>query len=480
MKYNIGDEVGEYIVTGYIGAGAAGQVFLVEHKVTRRVEAMKVLAGDSASNHLRAERFLREAKVQAKLDHPNITAIHNAFWVDTDLILIMEYVDGESLRQIIERGQAPYVTALSYARQILRALGHAHQRGVVHRDISPSNILVTREGRIKLTDFGLAKEPHDLGLTISGSMLGSLHYSSPEQIRSSAAADARSDLYSCGAVFYELFTLRKVFEAASAFDLMLAHWEKEPTPPMTVNPHLPEFINCAILRALEKDPARRFASAAEFLQLLKEEAPAPEQRVRQVPPMVYAAAAFLGIALTLAGVAFMARDTTAKPVAAAPGPSTKPGPASSPLPAAPTSDPALLQTQPAPELESQIELEALKTPRAEPPPPRVSPAKPQISASKPSLPAASTPKASPVKTPSTPEVARKGPAPGRPAEESETANSSSADPTVETQADRPALSAKGETKEPGVEASRRPGILRSIGNRINIFRKKQQESKQQQ
>ncbi len=483
MRYRIGDEVGDYLVTGFIGAGATGQVFLVEHNVTHRVEAMKVLTGDSASTHQRAQRFLREAKVQAKLDHPNITAIHNAFWVENDLILIMEYVDGESLRQIIERGEVPLVTALSYARQILRALGHAHQRGVIHRDISPSNILVTRDGRVKLTDFGLAKEPHDLGLTISGSMLGSLHYSSPEQIRSSSSADARSDLYSCGAVFYELFTLKKAFDAESAFELMLAHWEQMPAPPIQINPHLPEPMNAAILRALEKDSCKRFGSASEFLHALQKETPeTPDEGPHRIPPLAYAAVAFLAIVLTLAGVAMIGKQPPPQQALTPPAPVVE---AVAP-PTSRAADPAPTQAaQPEPVQEQQLEpapVEAMPLPAAAP---KTRQAKPATSTAK-INPVRTSPEPerkvlspTPLKAQPAPEVARKTAPPTRHAEDAERTTAST-HASVEPGPLKQPETIEEDKKEDGVEAPRRPGILRSIGSRINIFRKKQQESKQQQ
>src|SRR5262249_3234590 len=134
MRYEIGQRVVDYVITDYIGSGAAGHVFKVEHIVTRRQEAMKVMLAGPPTCPARVERFLREAKLQAKLNHPNITAIHNAFWVEGDLAIVMELVEGHSLRQVIDAGPIPFITAFGFARQILSALGHAHENNVVHRD----------------------------------------------------------------------------------------------------------------------------------------------------------------------------------------------------------------------------------------------------------------------------------------------------------------------------------------------------------
>jgi serine/threonine-protein kinase len=269
MKYDVSQQIGDYILKDYIGSGAAGHVYRVEHVLTGRVEAMKILCPDTPSAHS-AERFLREAKLQARLSHPNIAAVYNSFWAGPDLAIVMEFIDGESLRQILDRGAIPFPQAASYALQILKALAYAHDKNVVHRDVSPSNILVRGDGRIKLTDFGLAKEPGALGATHNGSLLGSLHYISPEQIRSADSAGRASDVYSAAAVLYEVFTGRKVFDSDNAFELMKAQTEAPPVPPTRWNPVLAPPIEAALLKALEKDPARRFSDGRQFLDAIED------------------------------------------------------------------------------------------------------------------------------------------------------------------------------------------------------------------
>ncbi len=264
-----GESVGDYRIVEPLGHGAAGRVFKVEHEITRRVEAMKVLMSGRPDQQEMAQRFLREIQVQARLDHPNIASVLNAMWVDDDLVMVMELVDGEALSQKLERGRLPLDEALGYARQTLAALEYAHARKVIHRDISTANIIVTTGGAVKLTDFGLARMEQDTRLTQNGVAVGSLHYMSPEAVKAKDQPDARSDIYSVGAVLYELATGRKVFDGDSVFTLMVAQVQQRPKPPVEVDPSLPKALSDAILKALEKDPARRFRSAGEFKEALE-------------------------------------------------------------------------------------------------------------------------------------------------------------------------------------------------------------------
>jgi len=267
MKFSIGETVGAYRILQELGHGGMGRVFKVEHTITRRLEAMKVLEGGRPDAPEQAARSLREIQLQASLDHANIAAVHNAFWVGENLVLVMELIEGCSLRSVLEAQRLPLTTAVNYARQALAALSHAHAHGVIHRDISPANMMIGPSGVLKLTDFGLAKELADVQVSRSGAPLGSLHYMSPEQVRG-AEADARSDIYSFGAVLYELVTGKKPFDGESAFAIMASQVNQPPVPPIEVESSLSHPLNSAILRSLEKDPAQRFPSAEEFLQAL--------------------------------------------------------------------------------------------------------------------------------------------------------------------------------------------------------------------
>ncbi|HUQ90045.1 MAG TPA: serine/threonine-protein kinase [Bryobacteraceae bacterium] len=302
MRYQVGGQIGEYRIVGHLGSGATGDVFRVEHSITHRTEAIKVFYASTLDEE-RAQRILREAMLQATLNHPNITAVHTAFWAEGDLLLVIEFVEGESLRQLLDRGCIPMPVSLSYARQILQALAHAHENGVMHRDISPANILITAEGRVKLTDFGLAKKPGDRRITQSGVMMGSIHYTAPEQIRSSADVDFRADLYSTGIVLYELLTGQKPLDAESPFELMLAHAETRPDCPSRWKPEIPAHIDAAVMRAIEKVPEQRFASAAEFLGSLNDPGAIP----RRLPGRSRAATALIVLAASLGGFAALKR-----------------------------------------------------------------------------------------------------------------------------------------------------------------------------
>jgi serine/threonine-protein kinase len=207
---------------------------------------------------------MREIKVQASLQHPNIAALHTALRVDNQLLMLMELVDGITLDQRLQQGPVPLRDAVDYIGQVLGALGYAHQHGVIHRDIKPANMMLTSKGIVKLMDFGIAKGAADRKLTMTGTTMGSLYYMSPEQIKGMANLDARSDLYSVGVSLYELVTGKKPFDGDSQFAIMAAHLEKVPVPPITLDTNLPALLNDVILMSIAKDPEQRFQSAQAF------------------------------------------------------------------------------------------------------------------------------------------------------------------------------------------------------------------------
>lgn len=264
MSLRLGDTVGSYEVAGFLGSGGSGEVYEVKHTVTGRIEALKLLRGAGHRDPDRDARFLREVRLQAKLSHPNIAAVHNAFWLDDDLIMIFELVQGHSLRWVLDAGRTPIVLALDYASQALSALAYTHGAGVIHRDITPSNILITQEGVVKLTDFGLAKPQGDSAPGAGGTLAGSAYYMSPEQIRAKGEIDYRSDLYSVGIVLYEMATGRVPFPGENLYAVMEAHIEQAAVPPSELDSQVSPLLNDVILKAMEKDPAKRFQSAAEF------------------------------------------------------------------------------------------------------------------------------------------------------------------------------------------------------------------------
>jgi serine/threonine-protein kinase len=259
-----GDTVGDYKVIDLAGSGGMGAVYKIEHVITKRVEAMKLLPTGISSGPEDVQRFEREIEVQARLHHPNIVALYNAVRDDQSIALIMEYVEGESLQRVLERGRLPLHTAVDYAGQILDALAYAHDKGVIHRDVTPANIIITPEGATKLTDFGLALAANDLRLTGAGVAVGSAWYMSPEQVRAVDQLDARTDLYAMGAILHEMLTGRKLFDADGSFAVMRAQMETVPQPPGAFNPEVPTALDEVVARALAKDPAARFQSADEF------------------------------------------------------------------------------------------------------------------------------------------------------------------------------------------------------------------------
>lgn len=293
MSLQIGESVGHYQIVEELGAGGSGRVLKVEHLITRRSEAMKILAKGKPTSQESAHRFLREIRLQASLDHPNIAAVLNAFWLEDDLVMVMELIEGNTLQQLLCNRRFNLDQSMHLIRQVLDALIYAHARSVVHRDVSTANIIVSAVGRVKLTDFGLAKGAADLSITDSGGMIGSPYYISPEQVRGSAAPDQRSDIYSTGVVLYELLTGTRPFEGDSTFLLMQAHVQQLPQAPIERNAAIPQFISDAILRALAKNPQDRFQTAAEFLSAVDGptsvtlnliEAPPPPELVLMVAP----------------------------------------------------------------------------------------------------------------------------------------------------------------------------------------------------
>jgi eukaryotic-like serine/threonine-protein kinase len=255
--------IGDYEVIEQLGRGGMGSVYRVRSLISDRVEAMKVLLPDLVGRQDLAARFEREIKVLAALDHPNIAQLRTALKLDNQLVMIMEFVGGQSLAERVKQGPIPTSEALAYIDQMLDALTYAHAQGVIHRDIKPANMMLTPEGVVKLTDFGVARSQNYEALTATGTTTGSLAYMSPEQING-GAVDARSDLYSLGISLYEMVTGRRPFRANSDFAMMSAQLKEQPRPPIELRSDLNPQLNEIILRALAKNPTERFQSASEF------------------------------------------------------------------------------------------------------------------------------------------------------------------------------------------------------------------------
>ncbi|HTP85298.1 MAG TPA: protein kinase [Bryobacteraceae bacterium] len=271
MAFQVGDTIGDYRIESVLGEGGMGQVFRVRNLLSDRVEAMKIVLPRLDGDERLPERFLREIRVLASLDHPHIVAMRTALRVENRVALVMELVDGVSLYKRLRTEGLVLNNALRYAGQVLGALGYAHTRGVVHRDIKPDNILVTGAGIAKLTDFGVAFFAGDRSLTSTGAAVGSLHYMSPEQVRG-GEVDGRSDLYSVGITLYELTTGKRAIQGDSSWSVMNGHLNQTPVPPIEINPSLSRDLSDAILRALAKSPGDRFQTAEEFRAALGEDA----------------------------------------------------------------------------------------------------------------------------------------------------------------------------------------------------------------
>ena len=267
MSFEPGQRVGDYEIVAKLGAGGLGAVYEVQHLISRRREAMKIMLPDQGTPEM-VERFHREVQTLASLNHVNIAQLHTAFYHDNQLVMVMELIHGENLRDLRLRMGVTMRQALDYMEQTLKALAYAHRLGVVHRDIKPSNIMITGGGFVKLLDFGIALTPQGSDLTRSGSLLGSLNYMSPEQIGGSKAT-SRSDIYSVGITLYELLTGTLPIKGESNYEIMMGHMQQVPAPLNQLAPEVPGVVADAVMHALAKDPAERFASAEDFLHSLR-------------------------------------------------------------------------------------------------------------------------------------------------------------------------------------------------------------------
>jgi serine/threonine protein kinase len=264
----VGQTVGDYRVTGVIGEGGMGTVYKVQHLISDRIEAIKVILPDVKEMPGLADRFMREIKVQARLSHPNIASLHNVVRFDDQFLMVMEYVDGMTLHARLRQHPLTTSESVAISVQILSALGYAHGLGVIHRDIKPANIMFTSGGSVKLMDFGIARSASDQHLTSIGAAVGSLYYMSPEQVRGTEV-DGRSDLYSVGVVLYEMVTGVRPIEGEGSWGVMNGHLHQPPRPPIALNPSLPPALSLCILKALEKNPEDRFRDATEFSEMLR-------------------------------------------------------------------------------------------------------------------------------------------------------------------------------------------------------------------
>jgi len=262
-SFEVGQIVGDYEIIGRLGRGGMGAVYKVRNIISQRVDAMKVLLPDLEATPELGERFLREIRVHASLRHPNIAQLLTAIRVNNRLLMVMELVEGTSLDDVLKLGAMEIGDAAACMSRVLDALGYAHSQGVIHRDVKPANIVVLPDGAVKLLDFGIAQGATERRLTMTGMVVGSLSYMSPEQV-TAGHVDARSDLYSVGVTLYQALTGDVPFRGASDYDIMRAHTSEPPRTPTQLKPDIPAPLSDAVVRALAKKPADRFQTAEEF------------------------------------------------------------------------------------------------------------------------------------------------------------------------------------------------------------------------
>jgi eukaryotic-like serine/threonine-protein kinase len=284
MAFEPGQRIGDYEIVAKLGVGGLGVVYEVRHLISQRREALKILLPDQMGTPEMVERFRREVQTLATLSHPNIAALHTAFYYENQLAMIMELIHGETLSSRRQKGVITLPQLMGFAEQVLQALIYAHRLGVVHRDIKPSNIMIAENDVVKLLDFGIALTDHSAELTQTGFMLGSLNYMSPEQV-SGSKATAQSDLYSLGVTLYELLTGTLPITGKTNYEIMVGHMQRVPIPPHEVAPQVPIAISDAVMRALAKEPAHRFVTAEAFLYALHQTPSAREQALGVTLPL---------------------------------------------------------------------------------------------------------------------------------------------------------------------------------------------------
>ena len=260
-----------YEILEQIGMGGMARVFrALDHRLNRQV-AVKVLRDDLAEDAELRRRFHEESQAVAMLSHPNIVAVYDVSRSSDLEYIVMELIDGITLKQYMQKkgNKLNWREALHFITQIVKALGHAHSRGIIHRDIKPHNIMVLRDGSVKVADFGIARVASGGHSTLTQEALGSVHYISPEQARGSHI-DARSDLYSAGVVLYEMITGRLPFEGDTPVSVAIQHINSIPLSPREIDPSIPEALEAITMKAMAPDPDNRYLSADEMLADLEE------------------------------------------------------------------------------------------------------------------------------------------------------------------------------------------------------------------
>ena len=270
---------GRYEIHELLGVGGMAYVYRAYDKIESRWVAIKILKEELSDNSDFLRRFRNESKAIAVLSHPNIVKVFDVSFGDRIQYIVMEFIDGITLKQYIEQqGEIKWREALYFTVQILRALQHAHEKGIIHRDIKPQNIMLLEDGTIKVTDFGIARFSQAETQTMTDKAIGSVHYIAPEQARGGYIND-KVDIYSVGVMLYEMLTGQLPFVADSAVSVAIMQMQAEPTPPTRINPSIPKGLEEITMHAMEKNPAQRFPSAADMLEDV--------ERFRRNPEIVF-------------------------------------------------------------------------------------------------------------------------------------------------------------------------------------------------
>jgi serine/threonine protein kinase len=274
MNGMIGQTFGPYKITERIGEGGMAVVYKGYQQSLNRYVAIKVLRSELAQDKEFVTRFRREALAVAELSHPNILHVYDAGYANGVYYIVMAYVDGGSLKELVLQGPVDMDYAISIAAQVADALHHAHQRSLIHRDVKPNNILMSRDGRPLLTDFGIAKALHDSsGLTRTGTSIGTPEYMAPEQIQGQKV-DGRTDIYALGIVLYEMLVGWVPFSAHTPVAALYKQVNEPPPPLRQANINVPDWLDAVVLKALAKSPSERFQQASDFAEALRQrEAP---------------------------------------------------------------------------------------------------------------------------------------------------------------------------------------------------------------
>ena len=261
---------GRYELQEIIGVGGMAVVYKAYDNIEDRIVAVKILKEEFGKNEDFLRRFQNESKAIAVLSHPNIVKVYDVSFGDMLQYIVMEYIDGVTLKEYIEQqGSLSWKDAIHFTIQILKGLQHAHDKGIVHRDIKPQNIMLCRDGTIKVTDFGIARFARSEHKTMTDKAIGSVHYVSPEQARGEPT-DEKADMYSVGVMLYEMLTGQLPFQAESAVSVAIMQLQTEPRLPREINGSIPIGLEQITMHAMQKDPARRYQMAAEMLRDLEE------------------------------------------------------------------------------------------------------------------------------------------------------------------------------------------------------------------